>query len=62
MRRKILRLAAALMLGTATVTPKAMAAGRSAGGGHGLEGIHMGAHGFDFRKGHGFRRFPGSFV
>jgi len=50
-RRKILAVAAAMVLGTASMTPDAMAAGRG-GGGRGFGGGH---------RGHGFAMGHGSF-
>jgi hypothetical protein len=56
MRRKILAVAAALVLGTATMAPD-MAAGRG-GGGHGFSGGHRGySYGGGYRRGYGHGRY-----
>ena len=58
MRRKILAVAVALMLGTAMVTPDAMAVGRGAAGrgGHGVGVVHT-DHGFGYGRGRGYTRY-----
>jgi hypothetical protein len=53
-RRKILAVTVALMLGTATMRPDAMAGGR--GGGHGFGSVH-GGHGFGYGRGRGYGRY-----
>jgi len=55
MRRKILAVTVALMLGAATMTPDAMAVGRGGGGGH--VGVVHGGHGFGYGGGHRYSRY-----
>jgi hypothetical protein len=60
MRRKILAVAAALVLGTATIALDAMAAGRGGGGGagHSFSGGHRGySYGSGYRRGYGRGRY-----
>jgi len=53
MRRRVLAVTVALMLGTATMTPDVMARG---GAGHGFGSVH-GGHGFGYGRGHGYGRY-----
>ena len=59
MRRKILAVAAAVVLGTATMALEAMAAGRGGGGvGHSFSGGHRGySYGGAYRRGYGRGRY-----
>jgi hypothetical protein len=62
MRKKAIpAIAAALILGTATMTSDAVGRGAGGGAGHAFGATRAG-HGLGFVRGRGFRRFPRSFV